>query len=285
MYSWADYEAAGLYLEQMAGKGLLLSQVEELPMLGSIGIIAVFEKGRPQKRKYCVDFFPGKGEEEASLYLQMAADSGWEIVDAVNGIGFYQSEEGAEPVPLQTDWRLQYREIRRTYWRGEGVFGIATMVLLYFLVKTELSVSDILSKPSANSLFLAIGLIFGILSLTRTVVYTLRSEIALRRNLPLRPKTLKAAKIWGGIYSILAALLVGTWLYIFGGMSVEMFADGNPVIRVCTIISAAGIAGIAVISRIQSYEESKGLKIVCLLLEILVCVALLAYCASGCEIV
>lgn len=285
MFSWGDYEAAAAYLEQMAASGLLLSQVKALPMIGSIGIIAVFEKGRPQRRKYCVDIFPGKGEEEARHYLQLAADSGWEIIDAVNGIGFYQSAEETEPVPLQTDWRMQYREIRRTYWRGEGVFGIAAMVLLYFLLKTGLSIGDILSKPSANSLFLAIWLIFGMLSLIRTVVYTLQSEIALRRDRPLRSKTLKEAKLWGGIYSILAVLFVGTWLYKFGGLYVQLFADGNPVIQVCSILMAAGIAGIAVISRLKSYEESRGLKTVCVLLEILVGAALLTYCASGCEIV
>lgn len=285
MFSWGDYEAASMYLEQMAGRGLLLSQVKPLPLIGSIGIIAVFEKSRPQRRKYCVDIFPGKGGEEAQSYLQMASDSGWEVIDAVNGVGFYQSAEGAEPVPLQTDWRMQYREIRRTYWRGEGLLGVATMVLLYFFCKAGLSIEDLLSAPSANSLFLAIGLVFGVLALFRTVAYTLQSEAALRRDRPLRPKTLTEAKLWGGAYSMLAAAFICTWVYKFGGLYAQLLADGNPVIRACSVLMAAGIAGIAVISRLKSYEKSKGLKIVCVLLEVLVGAALLTYCASGCEIV
>ncbi len=284
MFSWGDYEAASMYLEQMAARGLLLSQVNPLPMIGNIGVIAVFEKSRPQRRKYCVDFFPGKGKEEAQSYLQMASDGGWEIIDAVRGVGFYQSAEEAEPIPMQTDWRMQYREIRRTYWRGEGLFGAATMVLLYFLLKAGLSIEDLLSAPSADSLFLVIGLVFGVLALFRTVVYTLQSEIALRRDRPLRPKTLTEARLWGGVYSMLAAAFVCTWLYRFGGLYVQMLADGNSVIRICSALVAAGIAGIAVVSRLKSYEESKGLKTVCVLLEVLVGVVLLTYCASGFEI-
>ena len=284
MFSWADYEAAALYLEQMAAKGLLLSGVRGFPMIKSIGMIAAFEKGRPQKRKYSIDIFPGKGEEEAAHYLQMAADSGWEVIDAINGVGFFQSAEGAEPVPLQTDWRLQCREIRRGCWRGEGTFGLATLGLLYLSFKFGIGVTSLFLAPSLNSLFLAAGLLFGILSLARILLYTAESGIALWRDKPMRSKSLKAAKLWGGLYSLLAAAFACLWLCEFGSLYFQAAMEGSMVVRLCSIYLMIGLAGLAFINRLAIYNERKTLKIIGVLLEITVGIALLTYCASGCEI-
>lgn len=75
---WAwNYEDVEIWLEQMALQGLMLMDVK------GIGTNFYFEKTKPLKCRFCIDFQPRVNKD----YLQIIIDDGWEIYPM--GFGWY----------------------------------------------------------------------------------------------------------------------------------------------------------------------------------------------------
>lgn len=224
-FSWADGEAAAEYLAKQAEKGLILKGLINHMGKTNLGIIAVYEKTRPQKRAYWIDIFTVKAEEDIYEYQQKVSDRGWTFVTGVPGMGIYVSEEGERPEPLETDWKEQYRRIRRSLRASDIPFGIGTVLLLLILLKVEADsgisafFKGLLSIEMIPFWFLAL---FGLSCLARSIGFYIRSERAMRENHPVKSLSMESAFLWGSVHQWLCMLLV---LMLFA--AVIWFAAGT----------------------------------------------------------
>ena len=238
-FSWADGEAAAEYLAKQAEKGLILKGLINHLGKTNLGIIAVYEKTQPQKRTYWVDIFTVKTEEDIYAYQQEV------------------SEEGESPEPLESDWREQYRCIRRSLRSSDIPFGLGTVLLLLVFLKVEADsgvgafLKGLLSVEMIPFWFRALC---GISCLVRSIGFYIRSERAMKENRPIEPRSMESAFLWGSIHQWLCILPV---LMLFA--AVIYFAVGRKVFggETLTILSVLCFICIVAVSMMMR-KKGKG---------------------------
>lgn len=280
-FSWADGEAAAEYLAKQAEKGLILKGLINHLGKTNLGIIAVYEKTQPQKRTYWVDIFTIKTEEDIYAYQQEVSDKGWSFVAGVPGMGIYVSEEGENPEPLESDWREQYRCIRRSLRSSDIPFGLGTVLLLLVFLKVEADsgvgafLKGLLSVEMIPFWFLAL---FGISCLVRSIGFYIRSERAMKENRPIEPRSMESAFLWGSIHQWLCILPV---LMLFA--AVIYFAVGRKVFggETLTILSVLCFICIVAVSMMMR-KKGKGACPVLEKVQAVLLVVLLILLAVNC---
>lgn len=280
-FAAADFAQAAAYLEKQAEKGLILEK------LVLYDLVAVFRKDRPQKRKFCVDGFKGE-ESEAIEYLDMAEDAGWTAAAVSQGLVIFMSEENASPTPMQTDWEMEYRWIRKGLWKFDIPMGIVGLLALAFLFWISLSGDPDWPMDwyqALNLLCMFFVIILSLLGFVRAVWFYMGSGRALRTGRPMQKSggTMRQAMLWG--YSRSAAGLAWIVVVIGKGLSImvpDISAGGAKAFWL--IAMAVCMVLFFIITRLsweRRPELGKGLIVV---MYILIMMALLGYCASGCEV-
>lgn len=282
-FMWADYKTAESYLERMASKGLMLKSLENFVYAG-FGYLAVYEKTKPQKRKFCIDGFKGS-LEEAERYITMAEDAGWEGITADYGILVFASKEGESPVPMQTDWHNEYRQIRKSFWKFDIPLGICTLLIFAFFAKIEsLPGETFFSEFNIALVYIIAFFIFSLAGLLRAVTFYIRSEIAIRRDVPLNPVGEKRARLWGSLHSLtgicVALIMLGRVVsYLYTGIF-----SGSIVKTIFCITLAVSFVGFFVLARFGERWEKKYVTALMQVFLILILICIVANWTLGCEI-
>lgn len=285
-FMWADYKSAEQYLERMAAKGLLLKSIDDF-LFSGFGFIAVYEKCEPQRRKYCIDSLTGS-RESIEEYAAMAEDAGWTLAAADYGIGVFCSEKDQSPVPLQTDPKNEYRQIRKSFWKMDIPLGLLTLPLIYFVYKLE-SLPD--SGNRNENIYTYIGYLlifcffaFALAGLLRAISFYIKSGIAIRRDIPLKPLREGTARMWGALHGLtgicIALFMMGrlmNYLYIgvFSGEAYKM---------ICCLLIAGSLIGTNILARLEITKRNKYVKMLFIGLMILGIGMCFVYCGTGCEI-
>ena len=236
----ADNKLAEEYLEKQASKGLVLESIN------IYGLWATYRKEAPQKRRYCVDGFKGKKEEQGR-YIRMAKDAGWHYVAELPGHIFFSAEPDTNPIPTQTDWREEYLQIRKGLWSQDipiGIFLVISLLLLGWLWNAlEVGVLPIDGEVLYS--FAIFG--FILIGFIKAIWFYLNSAIALRRDIPMRQGSMKCAMAWGYGRAILGIGVMIGLIYrcvkIFaedfqGGIDLTSFAGGSVIVStiLCIVI-------------------------------------------------
>lgn len=254
-----DYKAAEEYLEKKAAQGLLLK--EWAVYYHGLFSMATYEKAEPQKRKYCIDAIAADSEEAAEDYLQMAEDAGWKPIAAENGMVIFVSEENQKPVPMQTDWENEYRQIRKSFWRMELPLGIGTILILWVLPMIDaeppiLSVEAFRQDSAISLLLLPFIAVPSVLAL-RAGLFYLRSEIAIRTGKPMVRLGMKAARLWGTVVVVAGLAPSLSVLGIFLRLWIEDAMTEDVVGKAAYGMFFAGALGAFFISEFGKKIESK----------------------------
>ena len=246
----ADNKLAEEYLEQQAAKGLLLERI------GNFGILATYSCVEPQERQFCIDGFKGKKEEQGR-YLRIAKDAGWDYVTEQPGHIFFVNREGETPVPMQTDWREEYLQIRKGFWKQDiplGIFASILLLLLAWLWKV-LEIEGGLPMDW-RSLYSYACFIFVLIGFAKAIWFYLKSEFALRRDVPMNLGTMKSAMAWGYGRVVIGILwLLGVWC---NGATILMkdFKTGiNPVSIAAVVMICCLIVFIIIGIRLTKTDE------------------------------
>lgn len=198
-FSSLDYKAAERYLEKMAAKGFLLQEIDD-----RYNIMAYFEKREPQEVHYCIDGISGTDEEKA-VYLQLAGDSGWHLMTYLNGQAVFVSEPGRNPVPIQTDWQEEYRQIRKGLWKRDIPNGMGFIFVLWlFSWLSGDFLESIIMERKVLFAAMAVGIAASIALFLRAVWFYARSEIAIRTERPMKTDSHLAGQLWRGTHVVLA---------------------------------------------------------------------------------
>lgn len=228
----ADNRLAEAYLQEQAAKGLILDH------FGLWGFMASYRIEEPQQRFYCIDGFKGDKDEQGR-YIRMAKDGGWEYVTELPGHIFFISEEGENPVPTQTDWREEYLQIRKSLWSFEmpvGIMLLAFFVLLIWIDPTGF-ITTMLSSPRVICIY-----IFGSIGFIKAALFYLKSEIALRRDIPIGKSNWKQALFWGYTRAI-AGLATFSLMILNGIVTATQSAQGGDWLTDASLLMmAAGTA-------------------------------------------
>lgn len=237
----ADNKLAAEYLEKQAAKGLVLESIN------SYGLWATYRKEEPQQRHYCVDGFKGKKKEQGR-YIRMAKDAGWHYVAELPGHIFFSAEPGTNPVPTQTDWREEYLQIRKGLWSQDIPLGIFATILLLLLgwIWKALEIEGGLPMDWEVLYSLAI---FGfiLVGFVKSLWFYLKSAIALRRDMPMKPGSMTSAMVWGYTRTLLG---IGAFAGVFcrsatifakdfqGSFDMAFFAGGAVIVStiLCIVI-------------------------------------------------
>lgn len=237
----ADNKLAEEYLEKQASKGLVLESIN------IYGLWATYRKEEPQKRRYCVDGFKGKKEEQGR-YIRMAKDAGWHYVAELPGHIFFSADPGTDPVPTQTDWREEYLQIRKGLWSQDIPLGIFTTIFLLLIgwLWKALEVEGGLPMDWQSLYSYAI---FGfiLIGFVKALWFYLKSAIAIRTDVPMKPASMRCAMVWGYTKTILGIGAATGVSYrcitilakdFQGGIDLASFAGGSLVIAtiLCIII-------------------------------------------------
>ena len=201
----ADNKLAEEYLEKQASKGLILDSIN------IYGLWATYRKEEPQKRRYCVDGFKGKKEEQGR-YIRMAKDAGWHYVTELPGHIFFSAEPDTNPIPTQTDWREEYLQIRKGLWSQDIPIGIFLIILLLLLgwLWNAWNVGPLPIDWEVLYSFAIFG--FILIGFVKAIWFYLKSAIALRRAIPMRKGSMKCAMAWGYTRTILG---IGAFAGVF----------------------------------------------------------------------
>lgn len=122
-YLAMEYKQMELYFEDMAKKGWLLKDYEEL-FFKQVNN-AVFMQSEPKTVQYCVDF----KSNDSYDYFETCRLSGWNYVASTSYFHIFM-HEGEPIVPLQSDERIEsqliydqvYRKELRKFYRGVFIF-------------------------------------------------------------------------------------------------------------------------------------------------------------------
>lgn len=195
-FSRLDCRAAEQYLEKQAAKGYILKNIAQPYLLW-----ATFEKTAPKKIRYCIDSLNGdKAERQA--YIEFAADGGWHAVCILSGQIVFASEEGENPPPMQTDWQEEYRQIRKSLWKPDIPMGIFVIILFWLMYKLmgfldiDVTVGEIMTAGHFMGFGLAVFAISCMAVFLRAVLFYIRSEIAIRKGVPLKPAKSETGRFW-----------------------------------------------------------------------------------------
>ncbi len=275
MFHSLDYKAAEAYLNRQAEKGLVLQKISPW------GLIAAFTRDESGKKiSYSVDGCHGS-KEEIRRYIDFAADGGWQKAAEMPGMLIFASKPGERPTPMQTDWREEYRQIRKGLWKYDLPLGIVCLACLWLMFKalafmgTQLSWDDL--GFTATVFF--VWLVTLLLLFLRSVWFYIRSETAIRRGKPMKQPGEGVVRFWGIIHIAMVLVFFTTLLIQFGSTVQDMLQDGS-ALDYAILAFLILIAGVALLSKPKSEQDVQRLKRALTGLCVVIAVLLLAKCTG-----
>lgn len=281
----ADYKAAEAYLTQQAARGL------QFKSIGSYVFFAKYERTAPQQIQYCINVFSGNQEDRDS-YIVLAEDAGWHLEDEMQGALFFASRNGDTPTPMETDWRSEYRQIRKWYRGYEMPVGIAVLIILVltsrFLGLVDTTLLDFFSTLNLKdpaALWFILMAVFSGECLYRAAAFYVRSGIAIKRGAPLSLGSTSAAKGRGLVHTVLGVVTY-TVYGIYGVRLLYGQLSLSASVKVIALWAAlAGIAVLWIFVKLQGRMKEKTQKILTIAILLFIAIAFLTYCTASCEIV
>ena len=163
-YEAMNYKAAQRYLDRMGRKGWGLKHIY-------LKCIAWFQRMEEPRHFVDLDVRGAGVEEPDGDYIQLCADAGWELVQALRGMLFFRAAEGAAPAPIQSDGGIEWERFWRKYARKSLISSLLVLVVSVALVAFVLSltpgpgrsVAELVASNSALVYLFALGL--GLLSI------------------------------------------------------------------------------------------------------------------------
>lgn len=206
LFTKVDYKAAELYLQQQAEKGL------QLRGMSGYGTFVEYNVTEPARLKYCIDSFKGS-DEQKSEYLQLASDAGWKLLFERDGLLYFVSKPPVLPPSMHTDWREEYRQLRKSFWKSEIKLGLAVSIILgllfWFLCFLYQNGEYDFQKGlfgdfdvAFNTVEMILIAVTTISAMLRGIVFFIRSQNALKTDTPFKPATIRQAQFWGRIHNL-----------------------------------------------------------------------------------
>ncbi len=174
-YDAMNYKGGQAYLDRKAAQGWCLRHIY-------LGSIALLEQAVKPRHFVDLDIRPFLCEEPDQNYLQLCADAGWEHIQTLRGMLLFRTADGADPVPIQSDGRIEWDR----YWRKCARKNLFTSLLL-LLISTFL-VTAVLGLTSGSgwtvtTLAVSNSALLYLLSLTLGLVSILMSFVSVPRYL------------------------------------------------------------------------------------------------------
>lgn len=275
MFHNLDYKAAEEYLNRQAEKGLVLQKI------GPWGLIAAFTRDESGKKvSYSIDGCHGS-REEIRKYIDFAADGGWYHVAAVPGMLIFASKPGERPTPMQTDWREEYRQIRKGLWKYDLPVGIVCLACLWLMFKafSLLGIYPSWDDVSFKEVVFLVWMVTLLLLFLRSVWFYIRSEAAIRRGKPMKQPGEGVVRFWGGIHIAMVLLFFTTLLIQFGSTAQDLLKEGSvldyTILAVLILIAVA-----ALLFKPKREQDVRRHKSVLTGLCVVIAVLLLAKCTG-----
>jgi len=126
-YSISSYKNMEHYFEEMALKGWMVTNINE--------VYFSFKKIEPQKLRFNViagvskRFLFGNTSRADKELINLCEEAGWRFVTAQKGFNVFYTDS-AKVAPLHTDEVEEYKQIRKTYLRTDGIFSVFFMSLM-----------------------------------------------------------------------------------------------------------------------------------------------------------
>ena len=141
LYSFYDHTGLEKHLEKMAGKGWLLEKVWNN--------VWYYRRIAPRELKFSVTYFPKVSEldpepsEKQQMFLDFCEHTGWKLAAVTTQMQIFYNEN-PNPVPIETDPRLELETLRRTARRSVllpcfilGALGLMNTILLIHTLRTD----------------------------------------------------------------------------------------------------------------------------------------------------
>ena len=141
LYSFYDHTGLERHLERMARKGWRLEKIWNN--------IWYYRRTRPRELKFSVTYFPEVSEldpepsEKQQIFLDFCEHTGWKLAAVTTQMQIFYNEN-PDPVPIDTDPRLELDTLRRTARRSvllpcfiSGALGLMNTALLIHTLQTD----------------------------------------------------------------------------------------------------------------------------------------------------
>ena len=141
LYSFYDHTGLERHLERMARKGWRLEKIWNS--------IWYYRRTRPRELKFSVTYFPKASEldpepsEKQQMFLDFCEHTGWKLAAVTTQMQIFYNEN-PNPVPIDTDPRLELDTLRRTARRSVllpcfifGALGLMNTALLIHTLQTD----------------------------------------------------------------------------------------------------------------------------------------------------
>ncbi len=284
LFGSLDYSAAERYLERMAAKGYILKEIEQ-----NFGLFAFFEKLQPQRLRYSIDGFKGNREEK-DAYIQFAKDLEWDTAAETPGQIVFVSDARRDLPPIQTDWRVEYQQIRKGLWKKDLSLGLTALIFIWLMIKIgwfsdfDLSMEAVGEDWISSGRLISASVLLGsmVLLFLRAIRFWICSEIALRLDRPM--KTVHGR--WGNVWRFIStaeglSILLMVILNIVWVIREEFRIDGilSVIIACYMVLLLAAVLGALTWEGRKVLKEKKGKKaltafwIIGMVLMIVQCVA------------
>lgn len=222
--SITEYKNLEIYLEKMAAKGLLLSEIK--------GYFFIFEKTKALELDFNVSLFYHTtpfdypdGEKEKD-FRELCKDCGWTFCTSNNLYQIFYKEKNVDAIPVHTDSNEEYRIIKSTFLKTD--FIAMPLVILYIIMGImnilNFDYEDLLSN---NALFNLIWPIFitviWITMFSPPVIWFIKNKINLSNGRELTFFTDKQIKTKKIIACSLMIIYVFLFLFSLIGVSMKAF--------------------------------------------------------------
>lgn len=262
-FSKLDCNAMIHYLERMADKGWLIVRIDDR--------FAIFKSVAPENYSFDIDisddFGIGMSTAEVGVnkgfteYIELCGESGWHYLCSWGYLHFFSSNEGEEPVPLQTDKDMEEENIFSKLWKGEVskhlrilILWLAMALLVFNLWFGGGKVNDHVLRKE-NFLMNAAMVLFYIIPTAFAFIYTLwwygKARLHIRQYGVPAHSTMRTARFRAGArVAINIAYLILLWSLLLH----SSIKDGSLASSVYTRLVVSGLPLIVIISAVVMYR-------------------------------
>lgn len=224
-----DYKAMAEFLEKKAEGGWMLEKLGRFT--------ARFIKIEPQRIKYYVDVFPGKGfldsgDPELLDYRSLCEESGWHYITAQARLQIYYAYDEENPIPIQTDKDIEHKIVQSTLLKNEMIslaISFSSTILL-LMIAVDYDYTNLLSFSGVAMMFAFPLSVLVICALgIHIIAWMIKARNNIKKGLAIPKSKLKTARLrskaFFGAYFMIALIWIGAIIGdLFSGHSYIVIA-------------------------------------------------------------
>lgn len=272
MMSIVDYKSLEIYLETMAKKGWMLTEIKRRTLH--------FEEIEPQNLKFNVSLFYNTtpfdypDEEDTQSYQELCEESGWTFVASNELVQVFYANDADNPTPIHTDSNEEYRIIRRTFMKTE-LISICMLLLLIASNSYPFFNFDYTYLYSNSRLLALISPLFLVLILIAiygySVIWLIKNKIALSKGESLEFSTYENIKF----RVVLSWILIGVyWILIIFALSNSLSNNFTLIIAAFIPVIVGMIVGHCCKKRFKSRKRTRTKNIIFLSIAIIIAIVI-----------